>query len=41
MSLCLPELLESVESQSATPILKALPGVVNNSYWLVKVSYKE
>jgi len=38
IALCLPELLESMESHSALAILKALPLVVNNSYWLVKVS---
>ncbi|PNF14647.1 hypothetical protein B7P43_G11847, partial [Cryptotermes secundus] len=41
VSLCLPELLESAESQSAAAILRALPLLVNNSYWLVKVKLVE
>ncbi|XP_069698723.1 huntingtin isoform X2 [Periplaneta americana] len=41
VGLCLPELLESLESRATLPILKALPLVVNNSYWLVKVKLVE
>ncbi|KDR16213.1 huntingtin [Zootermopsis nevadensis] len=41
LNLCLPELLESIESQSAAAILKALPLLVNNSYWLIKVKLVE
>ncbi|XP_066998979.2 huntingtin [Anabrus simplex] len=41
LSMCLTEFVESVDSSAAIPVLKALPGVVNNSYWLVKVKLVE
>ncbi|XP_063237175.1 huntingtin isoform X2 [Bacillus rossius redtenbacheri] len=37
VSLCLPELLESMHSSEVSEILSALPDMVTNSYWLVKV----
>ena len=37
LSVCLPDLLECVDSEVSLVILNALPLVASNPYWLVKV----
>ncbi|KAK7793413.1 hypothetical protein R5R35_014313 [Gryllus longicercus] len=41
LALCLPELLESVDSVAVECIIQVLPNLANNPYWLVKVKLIE